>query len=144
VSAAKVRTRQRLFLGAAGGGDSLADTKYRMQTSSCLYPMTLEEACDVANEIKLNPRRTYIEPSRFSGFLFDNVSDATLFRLMFDAKHWPTKVDHLFLLYVERSPEASAWIRSCGCDFAPVEIVAVLFGSDEDQKSFENVIWPRK
>jgi hypothetical protein len=104
--------------------------------------MRLEEACDVANQIKLNPLHTHIEPSRFIGFLFDQVSAATLLRLTFDAKHWPTKVDDLFLMYVERSPEVSAWIASCSYEFEPVEIVAILFASDEDQESFENVIWP--
>jgi hypothetical protein len=104
--------------------------------------MTLAHACAVANQIKLSPRHTYIEPSRFSGFLFDHVTAATLLRLTFDAKHWPTKVDDLFLMYVERSPEVSSWIASCGYQFEPVEIVAILFGSDEDQESFENVIWP--
>jgi hypothetical protein len=113
-----------------------------MQTSLCLYPTTLERAFDVADQIKLDLRRTHIEPSRFSGFLFDHESAATLFRLTFNARYWPTKVDDLFLMYVERSPEVSAWVASCGYEFEPVEIVAIWFESDEDQESFENVIWP--
>lgn len=106
--------------------------------------MKVEDACAVAEQIKLSRWHTHIEPSRFSGFLFENVSAATLLRLNFDAKHWPTKVDDLFLMYVERSPEVSAWIASCGYEFETVEIVAILFGSDEDQESFEKVIWPGK
>jgi hypothetical protein len=121
-----------------------ADAKYRMQTSCCLYPMTLERTCDVANQIKLNPRQTYIEPSRFSGYLTDDIKAATALRITFNAKRWPTKDDDLFLMYVERSPEVSAWIGSSGFEFEPVEIIAVLFGSDEDQESFERVIWPGK
>jgi hypothetical protein len=118
--------------------------KYRMQTSSCLYPMTLEEACDVANQIKLNPRQTYIEPSRFSGHLTDDNKAAVALRLTFNAKPWPTVSDDLHLMFVERSPEVLAWIGSCGYEFEPVEIVAVQFGSDEDQEKFEGVVWPHR
>ena len=106
--------------------------------------MALEKAVAVAKQIKLSPWHTHIEPSRFSGFLFDNVSVATLLRLTFDAKHWPTKVADLYLMYVERSPEVSDWIASCSDEFEFVEIVAILFGSDEDQESFEAVIWPAR
>ncbi|MEA2898600.1 MAG: hypothetical protein QOJ84_4215 [Bradyrhizobium sp.] len=104
--------------------------------------MSLAHACAVAKQIKLSRLHTYIEPSRFAGYLSDDLKAATALRITFNAKRWPTKVDDLFLMYVERSPEVSAWIGSCGYEFEPVEIVAVLFGSDEDQESFENVIWP--
>lgn len=82
-----------------------------MQTSSCLYPIPFEEACNVANQIKLNPRQTYIEDSRFSGYLFNNQSAAVALRMTFSAKPWPLKCDDLYLMYVGRSPEVSAWIR---------------------------------
>lgn len=113
-----------------------------MQTSLCLYPTTVERAFDVAVQIKLDLRRTHIESSRFDGYLTDNKSAAIALRLFFSAKPWPTNVDDLFLMYVEQSPEVSAWIGSCGYEFQPVEIVAILFGSHEDQESFEAVIWP--
>ena len=116
--------------------------KYRMKTSFCLYPMPIVDAIDVAKQINLGSERTHIEPSRFRGFLFDHLSPATLLMMLFEGKYWPTKVDDLYLIYVERSPEVSAWIDSCGYEFQAVEIVAILFGSDEDQESFENVIWP--
>jgi hypothetical protein len=35
-------------------------------------------------------------------------------------------------------------VGSCGYDFEPVEIVAILFGSDEDRESFEKVLWPHR
>lgn len=106
--------------------------------------MPLNEACDVAKQIKLNPYETYIEPSRFSGYLFDNCSAAIAFRITFNAKPWSTKCDDLFFMYVERSLEVSAWIRSCGYDYQAVEIVAIQFRSDEDRNNFEAAIWPQR
>lgn len=104
--------------------------------------MPIADAVAVAQQINLGTERTHIEPSRFCGFLFDHPSPATLLMMLFDGKNWPTKVDDLYLIYVERSPEVSAWIDSSGYEFQTVEIVAILFASDEDQESFEEVIWP--
>ena len=118
--------------------------KYRMQNFSCLYPMTLNEAADVAKRIKLDPYETYIEPSRFSGYLLDNCSAAIAFRMTFTAKPWSTKCDDLFFLYVETSSEVSSWIESCGYDYRAVEIVAIQFRSDEDRNNFEAAIWPHR
>ncbi|QDM26232.1 hypothetical protein FNL56_09145 [Tardiphaga sp. vice304] len=115
-----------------------------MKTSFCLYPMPIVDAIDVAKQINLGFERTHIEPSRYCGFLFDHPSPATMLRMLFDGKYWPTKVNDLYLIYVERSPDVSAWIDSCGYEFQAVEIVAILFGSDEDQESFEEVIWPHR
>ena len=114
-----------------------------MQTSSCLYPMSVADACAVAGTLNLNALQFYSEPSRFSGFLFENQSAAIFIKMRFsDAKRWPTTDDKLFLMYVERSAEVLDWIKSCGYEFEPVEIVAIQFASDEDQENFENVIWP--
>lgn len=106
--------------------------------------MTLEETCDVAEQIKLNPCQTYIEPSRHIGYLTKDRKAATALRLFFSAKRWPTKADDVYLMYLEPSLEVSAWMKSTSYVFEPVEIVAVLFASDEDQESFENVIWPAR
>ncbi|QDM16133.1 hypothetical protein FNL55_08955 [Tardiphaga sp. vice352] len=115
-----------------------------MQTSFCLYPITTAEALEVAEQISLNPILTYIEPSRFQGYLLEDLSSAVFLMCRFDAKRWPTKINDLFFMYVERSPDVAAWIGSCGCEFKVVEIAAVLFGSDQDRESFEKVLWPHR
>ena len=106
--------------------------------------MSLADACAVAEQIKLSPDSFYIEPSRLSGFLFNNENAATFFKLWFSAKRWPTTTDDFFLMFVERSAEVSEWLGSCGYEIEPVGIVAVMFGSDEDKARFEAVIWPHR
>lgn len=106
--------------------------------------MTLEEAWDVADQIKLNRFETYIEPSRFTGYLFNNATAAVALRMTFNAKPWPTISEDIFLMYVEPSPDVSAWIGSCGYNSENIEIVAILFASHEDRKKFQKVIWPER
>jgi hypothetical protein len=118
--------------------------KYWMQHSYCLYPITTAYALEVAERIHLDLIQNNIEPSRFQGYLLEDLSSAVFLMCRFDAKRWPTKNDDLFFMYVERSPDVAAWMGSCGCKFKKVEIAAVLFGSDEDRESFEKVLWPHR
>ncbi len=111
-----------------------------MQTSSHLYTIPLDDVIAIAEQINL-PRQTHIEPSRYTGYLFDNVSHATLFRMTFDAKYWPTNVDGLYLLYAETTYEILEWISSLGFDHKVIEITGIVFNSDEDRKNFQNAIW---
>jgi hypothetical protein len=104
--------------------------------------MTLEKACDLASELRLDPSLIFIEPSRYSGFLFHNPSAATYFRVAFNAASWPTKSVDVHFMYVCLTPEIAAWLRRCGYEYEHVEIVAVLFGCEKDQERFEGVLWP--
>jgi hypothetical protein len=135
---------QKHDLASESDPKTMPHPKYWMQRSFCLYPITTAEALEVAEQIKLPFHQTHIEPSRFQGYLLEDLSSATFLMCRFDAKRWPTKNDDLFLMYVERSRDVAAWMGSCGCEFRIVDIAAVLFRSDEDQKSFEKVLWPHR
>src|SRR4051794_19660123 len=53
-------------------------SNYRMAST---YPLTLEHATDIIEQLRLSPYETIIEPSRLRGYLFDDLGTATAFRL---------------------------------------------------------------
>jgi hypothetical protein len=112
--------------------------------SSFLYLLSYEEASEIASSLGLNPSLTFIEPSRYCGYMFDDLNAATAFRLAFDARRWPTTDDDHFLMIVEPTPEIASWLGSCGVECLPVETVAVQFRSEQDRADFEEVLWPSR
>ena len=113
-----------------------------MTSTSALYPLAFEEACDRASALDLDPSTTFIEPSRYVGLACDLPSAATLLKLTFNAERWPTVSDDVFLMVVPRAPEVVTFVKQCGYEFERVEITAMQFGSDADRARFERALWP--
>src|SRR5215218_8797802 len=88
---------------------------------SATYPITLEHATDLREQLRLSPFHTHIEPSRYAGYLFDDLRSATAFRLRFNAERLPYADRSQFLMVAEHDPEMEPWLRSCGGDYEQVE-----------------------
>jgi len=108
--------------------------------SPTTYPITLEHATDLIQQLALSPSETFIEPSPWAAFLFDDLRSATAFRLRFNAERLPYADRSQFLMVAEHDPEMEPWLRSCGGDYEQVEFVAVQFASDGDRAQFEAML----
>jgi len=104
------------------------------------YAITLEAATDLIQQLALSPFHTHIEPSPCAGYLFDDLSMATAFRLRFDAERLAYDDDDQFLMCVVADAEIEPWLRSCGGEYQRVEFVAVQFASDGDRAQFEAML----
>jgi len=104
------------------------------------YAITLEAATDLIQQLALSPFHTHIEPSRYAGYLFDDLRSATAFRLRFDAERLAYDDEEHFLMFALADQEIEPWLRSCGGEFERVEFVAVQFASDGDRAQFEAML----
>lgn len=110
--------------------------------TSVRYPVTLEAATDLCEELRLSPWHTFIEPTPYAAFLFDDLATATAFRLRFDAELLPYDDQSQFLMSVRDDAEIEPWLASCGGDSEKVEFVTVGFASEGDRVAFEGMLWP--
>src|SRR4051794_25777884 len=109
--------------------------------TSATYPITLEHATDIIIELRLSPLETIIEPSRYRGYLFDDLYAATAFRLRFDAEQVAYGDPAQFLMSVLDDAEIEQWLRSSDSECEQVEFVSVRFGSEGDRETFEGMLW---
>jgi hypothetical protein len=106
------------------------------------YPVTLEDAADIIEQLRLSPSKTFVEPSRYRGYLFEDAKTAALLKLRFNAERLPFDNDDQFLMFALADEEIDRWLALCGGEYERVEFVAVQFGSDGDRAQFEAVLSP--
>ncbi len=74
-----------------------------------VYPIPLEDAFAIAEEVGL-PGATFIEPSRFTGFLCSTASADIHFRLNFNAaQRWPSGPYVSLMITAATSDEVRDW-----------------------------------
>jgi hypothetical protein len=110
--------------------------------TSATYPFTLEHATDIIIELRLSPLETIIEPSRYRGYLFDDLGTATAFRLRFDAERLPYDDPSQFLMCVSADRDIEPGLAACGSEYREVEFVVVRFASEKDRLMFEESLSP--
>jgi hypothetical protein len=112
--------------------------------TSATYPLTLDHASDIIEQLRLSPSETIIEPSPCAAYLLDHLNAATAFRLRFNAERLPYDDPAQFLMFALADEETEPWLGSCGGEWQKVEFVVVRFGCEEDQVRFEEMLWPER
>jgi hypothetical protein len=103
-----------------------------------VYPIPLEDAFAIAEEVGL-PGATFIEPSRFTGFLCSTASADIHFRLNFnDAQRWPSDPYVSLMITAAASDEVRDWSLAHPGSGQLVEVTAFAFQSPSDQQRFED------
>ncbi|WP_201861419.1 hypothetical protein [Microvirga soli] len=106
------------------------------ETTSAIYPISLDQAHELAERINLPGLRTTIEGTLYWGHLCSNLSDATLFALRFDAQRWPADDPDVFLMITSNPEVTKDWY-----DEIRLPMVAIEFGSLNDLRRFELALW---
>ncbi len=102
-----------------------------------VYPIPLEDAFAIAEEVGL-PGATFIEPSRFTGFLCSTASADIHFRLNFnDAQQWPFDPDVALMITTAACDEVRDWSLAHPGSGQVIEVTAFAFQSAADQHRFE-------
>ncbi len=102
-----------------------------------IYPIPLEDAYAIAEKIDL-PGATFIEPSRFTGFLCSTTSADVHFRLNFnDAQRWPSDPGVSLMITAAASDEVQDWSLDHPGSGQVIEVTAFAFQSAADQHRFE-------
>jgi hypothetical protein len=103
-----------------------------------LYFIALDTAHNLAAQIGL-PGAKIIEASRFTAFLCASPNDALHFFMRFsEAERWLTDYPEIFLFVIaDRGLEVRDWSERNPDSGQLVDVVAIEFCSESDQKRFE-------